>query len=244
MSSMISDKDVASFQEQGYFITKPAFSHGQLDSVKSEFERLWAENVAEAEKKGDAAAAEWARNRPFIGQTHTRSRILTEFVKSPVYLEACARLIGPDADLYYNQAVIKAPDKGKRFGWHQDSGYIVTSPLKYITCWTAITEATLDNGCCWIIPGSHKLGLVEHKRNEAESSLDCEADESKAVPVPVERGQVVVFSSLMLHKSGANTTKLSRHAYVPQYHVPRVVEEKTGQLTGDQFAVLRGGKPV
>ena len=47
-------------------------------------------------------------------------------------------------DRYYNQCVIKPPEKGMSFDWHQDSGYQVTRPLEYITCWTAIGETTLD----------------------------------------------------------------------------------------------------
>ncbi len=245
MAELISAADLQSFKEKGFFITKPMFSEAQLKGVRDEFDRLWADNVAEAEKSGDAQAAAFAKNRPFVGQAHTRSPLLVDFVKAPIYLEACAKLIGPDADLYYNQAVLKVPEVGKRFGWHQDTGYLLTEPLTYVTAWTAIGPATLENGCVWVLPGSHKRGPITHVRNEAERSLDVPVDdESGAVPVEVEAGQVVIFDALLLHKSGANTSKNVRYAYVPQYHVPKVVEKATGKLTGDQFPVLRGGKRV
>src|SRR5205823_7474404 len=132
-----------------------------------------------------------ARERPFIGQVHTRSGTCAEFVKSPIYLEACAKLIGPDADLYYNQAVIKPPERGRHFGWHQDSGYTTTEPLEYVTCWTAISRTFIENGCIWVLPGSHRNGVRSHARNEQDRSNDAQVeDDSAAVPVEMAPGQV------------------------------------------------------
>ncbi len=186
-----------------------------------------------------------ARFRPFLGQFHTQSPVAAEFVKAPIYLEACAKLIGPDADLYYNQAVIKPPEMGKSFAWHQDSGYKVTKPLNYITCWTAVTRTFVGNGCIWVIPGSHKLGLLPHIYNhESREMLPEVKDESTAIPVEMKAGQVAIFSSLMLHKSGPNVSNEIRRGYVPQYHVPNVIAEVDGKPHGDQWPVLRGGKRV
>jgi phytanoyl-CoA hydroxylase len=213
--------------------------------VAAEFDRLHTQAIADAEATGDAALVELARLRPFIGQVHTKSEVCAEFVKSPIYLEACAKFIGPDADLYYNQAVLKPPEKGKSFAWHQDSGYHVTDPLEYITCWTAISRTFVENGCIWIIPGSHKRGLIEHRFDEAtrEKKPTLENEEG-AIPVEMRPGQVAIFSSLMLHKSGPNVSDQVRRGYVPQYHHPNVRSTRTGKPWGDLYPVLRGGKRV
>src|SRR5688500_9410719 len=116
--SLISDQQVEQFHESGYFVTAPMFEQTQLDEAASEFKRLWAEVIHEAERSGDPKYVELSHLRPFIGHAHTRSEALAEFIKAPIYLEACAKFIGPDADLYFNQAVIKPPEKGKHFGWH------------------------------------------------------------------------------------------------------------------------------
>src|SRR5438067_6590907 len=242
---LISDAGVARFQDAGYFVTEPMFSASELDAVSAEFDRIWNEEIAAAEASGDASRLEYARTRPFIGQAHTRSAPLADFVKSPIYLEACARLIGPDADLYYNQIVIKPPERGKHFGWHQDSGYTTTEPLEYVTCWTAISRTFIENGCIWVLPGSHRNGVRDHARNEQNRSIDAAVqDESAAVPVEMAPGQVAIFSSLLLHKSGPNTSGEIRRAYVPQYHVPDVKLVTTGEPWGDRFPILRGGRRV
>ena len=94
---LISDAEVAQFRDAGFFVTEPMFSASELDAVSAEFDHIWEEEIAAAELLGDESRLEYARTRPFIGQAHTRSALLAEFVKAPVYLEACARLIGPDA---------------------------------------------------------------------------------------------------------------------------------------------------
>ena len=39
---------------------------------------------------------------------------------------------------------------------HQDSTFLHTTPMKLMGCWIALEDATLENGCLWFIPGSHK----------------------------------------------------------------------------------------
>jgi ectoine hydroxylase-related dioxygenase (phytanoyl-CoA dioxygenase family) len=239
--SYISKNDLSQFRELGYFVTRPAFGASELDTVAAEFDRLWTEDIKAAEAGADQNRIEIARHRAFIGQAHTRSAVLAEFAKSDVYLEACAKLIGDNADLYYNQVVIKSPEQGPAFGWHQDSGYTTTIPLAYITCWTAIRAATLENGCIWLIPGTHTQGVLPHSHS-AQNSYDAQVtDESEAIPVEMAAGQVAIFSSLLLHKSGPNKSREARFGYVPQYHVTGVVMASTGEKTGDRFPVLRGG---
>jgi len=240
---LISDAQVEQFRESGYFVTEPVFAAEELAAVAAEFDRIWEEEILAAERSGDAARLEYMRTRPFIGQAHTRSPLLAEFVKSPIYLEACARLIGPDADLYYNQIVIKPPERGKHFGWHQDSGYTTTDPLAYVTCWTAISRTFVENGCIWILPGSQRHGVRPHARNEVHRSLDAAVDdETGAIPVEMEPGQVAIFSSLLLHKSGPNTSGEIRRAYVPQYHHPSVKLVSTGEPWGDRYPIFRNGR--
>ncbi|MCE9589791.1 MAG: phytanoyl-CoA dioxygenase family protein [Planctomycetes bacterium] len=242
---LISDKEAAQFHELGYFVTEPMWGDAELGEVSREFDRLHAEAIVAAEKGGDANAIRLAKLRPFIGQAHTKSDALKRFVKSDIYVEACAKFIGPDADLYYNQVVIKPPEEGMSFAWHQDSGYAQTRPLEYLTCWTAISRTFVDNGCIWVLPKSHKLGLIEHRRDEKiQSMVPVKYDESTAIPVEMKPGQVAVFSSLTMHKSGPNISKEVRKGYVPQYHVPQVIRTDTGKPWGDLFPVLRGGKPV
>jgi phytanoyl-CoA hydroxylase len=244
---LISDRQVEQFRDEGYFVTEPMWEQDQIKRVSDEIDRLLDQNMraTDADPMASDKDRELARLRPFIGHAHMDSDELCEFIKSPIYLEACAKLIGPDADLFYNQIVVKAAEKGLAFGWHQDSGYQQTEPLAYITCWTAITRAHVENGGIWLIPGSHKRGLMTHKRNEKDSSKDADIqDDAGAIPIELERGQVAIFSSLTLHKSGPNRSSDVRKSYVVQYHVPGLINKRTGKTWGDCYPVLRDGERV
>ena len=63
--------------------------------------------------------------------------------------DLCADLLGPDVNLYWDQAVYKKPEKPRRVPWHQDNGYTYIEPQQYLTIWLALTDATEDNGCPW-----------------------------------------------------------------------------------------------
>ena len=243
---LITDRQLAQFRELGYFVTEPMWDDSELREISDEFDRLHQEMIRQAEEAGgDALTMKMSRYRPFIGQVHTKSEPCGRFIKSPIYLEACAKLIGPNADLYYNQAVLKPPEQGQSFAWHQDSGYHITEPLEYITCWTAISRSFVENGCIWIIPGSHKQGLLQHKMDDATRERKPEMqNEEGAIPVEMKPGQVAIFSSLMLHKSGPNTSNEVRKGYVPQYHHANMKSVRTGKPWGDLYTVLRNGQPV
>ncbi len=102
--SSISDSDVEQFGELGYFITDVIFSPEDLKSMADEMDRVYAEHLREVASSGDAEAIESAKGRRSFSQFHSLSAVAVEFVRKPIYLEACRKLIGENADLYYNQA--------------------------------------------------------------------------------------------------------------------------------------------
>ena len=91
-----------------------------------------------------------------------RSRALARFCAHPVFADLCHDLVGPDARLYWEQAVYKKPERPGSFPWHQDNGYRYVEPQQYLTCWVALTDATRENGCPWLAPGLHRRGTLEH----------------------------------------------------------------------------------
>lgn len=248
---MIGPEQVTQFRDSGFFLTDVVFTPHELSAMAAEMDRVYEEDLRQAEASGDDDAITNARGRRSFGQFHTMSPVAAEFVKKPIYLDACRHLVGADADLYYNQATTKMPEgHGKVFDWHQDSGYTPTEPLEYITCWTAISDSDLENGCIWVIPESHTRGVLEHRQEPEDTeryggkNAQLENDHG-AMPVEMRAGQVAIFSSLLLHRSGPNASRdRPRRGYVPQYHVPNPILLSSGQPFGDQVPVLRNGEPV
>ncbi|HET6950454.1 MAG TPA: phytanoyl-CoA dioxygenase family protein, partial [Acidimicrobiales bacterium] len=166
----------------------------------------------------------------------------------------CADLIGPDVNLYWDQAVYKKPEKPRRFPWHQDNGYAYVEPQQYLTCWVALTDATLANGCPQVAPGRHRAGTLAHTYVDP-LGYECFTEPGVVAAGEVAAGGVVVFSSLTPHLTGPNLTQEVRKAYILQY-APVGAEvlqgdpggEPTARVPADdpdrQFAVVRHGEPV
>ena len=178
----------------------------------------------------------------------SRSKVLRDLVTSPDMTDLCHDLIGPDVNLYWDQAVYKKPEKPRRVPWHQDNGYTYIEPQQYLTVWLALTDATLDNGCPRVAPGVHRYGTLAHEYVEP-LGYECFTDPPREETAPVKAGGAVVFSSLMPHLTGPNLTDEVRKAYIVQY-APADAYVRTDD--GDvpcadpvrQFPVLRGGQRV
>jgi phytanoyl-CoA hydroxylase len=178
----------------------------------------------------------------------SRSPVLRDLVTSTAMTDLCHDLIGPDVNLYWDQAVYKKPEKPRRVPWHQDNGYTYIEPQQYLTVWLALTDATLDNGCPRVAPGMHKQGTLAHEYVEP-LGWECFTDPPREVAAPVKAGGAVVFSSLMPHLTGPNLTGDVRKAYIVQYApVGAYVRTDDGDIPCDdpvrQFPVLRDGEPV
>ncbi len=183
-----------------------------------------------------------------------RSSWLRQLSATEALVDICHDLIGPDARLYWDQAVYKAPEKPRRFPWHQDNGYKFVDPQQYLTCWVALTDATPDNGCPWVAPGLHRLGTLRHEYVDP-LGFECFRDWPEAVAAPVKAGGAVVFSSLTPHLTGPNTTGTVRKAYILQY-APEGARALVGvppqpptareacDAPDRQYPVLAGGRGV
>lgn len=104
---------------------------------------------------------------------------------------------------------------------HQDSTALYTEPLSCYAVWLALEDATIDNGCMWIIPRSHHDGLLRRVLREpvtgASRILELgntpEWNDSLFVPLEVKSGTAVLMSGELIHQSKLNTSNVSRQAY-------------------------------
>jgi hypothetical protein len=104
---------------------------------------------------------------------------------------------------------IKASGKPGQ-AWHQDEFFIPTRDRSLAGAWIAMDDATVENGCLWVIPGSHRHGVIwpQHKHNDRRFDCTGEAEfpytNDDAVPVEVKRGSIVFFNGYLLHRSLPN----------------------------------------
>ena len=109
--------------------------------------------------------------------------------------------------------------------WHQDENYIPTRDRSLIGAWIAIDDVHMDNGCMWVLPGSHQPGYLYPTRkhgnpNEFDTHDDMAYgfDDAAQIPVEVRAGSVVFFNGYLLHQSLKNRTADSyRRVLVSHY---------------------------
>ena len=240
---MITQENKRDFFEKGYFVCRRQFDAARLEAIGSEIDRLHIAAITEVQKHGAPARIEETKSRFFQWQVHVASSTINDLLYESCYLNACRCFQGDNVDLFTGLAAVKGAEAGKEFPWHQDTAYAVTKPLHSLVTWTAIDRATRENGCLQVIPGSHREGLRRHCFDEISIATArlSQQEKQSAVALELDPGDVAVFSSLLLHKTGENTTMHPRRALVFQFHSPHVVLEHNGQPVGDQHPILRSG---
>ncbi len=217
------------FRERGYFLLEKCFSREEMDELKTYIEPFVEAKEKDLEAKGlKNQGISRANQISFTEHLAEKSPEIMNFVKHEVFQDLCLKLIGPEVSLYWDQAVYKRPENPKDFPWHQDNGYTPIEPENYLTCWIALEDATIENGCIWVMPETHKQGTVEHR--DTPIGKQCYFGNDKGVPVPLRQGGMAVFSSLTFHKSGPNLTRDKiRKGYIVQFCHAQAVHQITRQ---------------
>jgi len=214
----LTDAQAAQFDELGFVVVDDAIPSAHLERVVSEIDGF------ETELEGflrtqDAERVFIAEADAITFTTHlvARSTALRALATSDVFVDLCADLVGPDVNMYWDQAVYKKPEKPRRFPWHQDNGYTFIEPQQYLTCWVALTDADEHNGCPWVAPGVDRAGTLAHTYVEPLGYECFDEPPTPARPAPVRAGSALVFSSLTPHMTGPNLSDTVRKAYILQY---------------------------
>jgi phytanoyl-CoA hydroxylase len=252
---ILDNRRAAHFDSHGYLLLPGAFALDEIAVIRDEIDRfeMRTEELLATQPNGRLFIAEVGA-LTFSLHLASQSALLRKFAAHPIFAGLCADLVGPDVDLYWDQAVYKKPEKPRRFPWHQDNGYTFVEPQQYLTCWVALTDATIENGCPQVVPGLHRKGTLKHRFVDP-LGYECLRDPPDAVAAPIGAGGIVVFSSLTPHLTGPNTTDDVRKAYILQYASPAALvfegDPSAGLPTGmhrcdesnHSFAILRGGSP-
>lgn len=150
---------------------------------------------------------------------HSRG-IFNEFINNEVLCDILEDILGPNVDCFLSQFIFKNPGAWGQ-PWHQDSSYFPFDREPQVGAWLATSEATLENGCLVILPGSHKEHLHEHLPDDRKGSNYGyteikDHDFSLETPMTLNTGDLLLFHSFLMHKSYDNNSQARRTAMV--YH--------------------------
>lgn len=220
------------FLEQGYLVVPDMIDANELQELKQDLidvarGRYPCENL---EPVSDAVSDEEVIARILcIHMPHYVSPIIEKYVKHKKICGALSQLTGAhipfwDGSVKCMQSMyFVKPPRFQGQAWHQDEIYIPTRDRSLIGAWIAVDEATKENGCLYVIPGSHKTGYLYPQRdheNPEEFDFAPESfgfDESAEISVEVPAGCLVFFNGYLLHRSRKNLSDVHRRVLVNHY---------------------------
>lgn len=246
----------AQFDRDGFVVIESVLDADEVAAALAEIDPIEAQTDAYLQTRPDGRLTILESGAiTFSIHLVTRSAVLRRLAAHPAIVGICHDLVGDDVNLYWDQAVYKKPEKPRRFPWHQDNGYTYVEPQQYLTCWVALTNATEENGCPWVVPGLQRRGTLAHRFVDP-LGYECFEHPENPVAAPVRAGGIVVFSSLTPHLTGPNVTAAVRKAYILQYAPAgaTILDGDPGagpptakrgcDVAERQFPVLRGGHRV
>lgn len=224
----ISQQQVEFYHENGYLIVEDAFSAEEVAALCGETVQICRGERGAVEGlppllPGDSDDDVMARVL-CIHFPHKISPFMLDMMKHPAVVDVLTGVIGPNVKSMQSMLFVKSAGKPGQ-AWHQDEDFIPTRDRSLIGAWIALDDATVENGCLWIIPGSHKRGILWEMQEQDDPDFDC-SDESigfpytdaDAIPAEVRAGSVVFFNGYTLHRSLPNVARSGyRRALVNHY---------------------------
>ena len=188
----LTGEQVEHFDRDGFVVLPDVFGDDELDPLIEAIDRNEAatDDFLRTLDDGRISIAE-SGAITFTIHLVEREPIAAAFARHPVFADLCHDLVGPDVRLYWDQAVYKKPEKPRRFPWHQDNGYTFVEPQQYLTCWVALTDASVDNGCPQVIPGLHRRGTL----SATDTSTRSAGRSSSRTPTQLRRRSARAASS-------------------------------------------------
>jgi phytanoyl-CoA hydroxylase len=245
------DAELSQYQTQGYLAMDGLLTPEEVEQAKEAladiaYRRVWNEKVGIQEEPYYRAGGCDER----IDDPELRIRKVWMFCQADDRLAALAatprlrslldQLIGADSRLIQDMALLKPPFHGAEKPWHQDTAYFDYTPLGgVIGVWIALDEATVENGCMQVIPGSHLDGPAKHYHMRDCQLEDGRVRVDRAVVVPLKPGGALFFSGLIHHGTPPNVSGDRRRALQFHYaaaNCTRMTIREHGELFDDNGA--------
>lgn len=227
MHDSVTPEFVQQFNSDGFAILRDAMGPDLIAQINADALRMCRLDVAESgdlilgENASSSASAdltdeEVLRKYLCIHYPHKVSEYAHAAMREPAIVDALTQVIGPNIKSMQSMLFIKSEGKPGQ-AWHQDEHFIPTRDRSLTAAWIALDDATVENGCLWVIPGSQRRGVLYPDRDQADPQFDCTWEaydfpygEEDAIPVQLPAGAALIFNGYLLHRSLQNSGK---HGY-------------------------------
>lgn len=211
MAKALSEEEMETFRTQGFLGPFVLCSPEEMAAVRAEVEAVLATDPPDHKTR--------THNR------HLDSRLIHELSTHPAIIERMQCLYGNDLLLWRTNFFVKEPG-AKEIPWHQDHNYWPLEPPIIASAWIAVDEATVENSCVQVIPGSHRKTLPHIKATEdmvfQEMGDPDYIDTNQAVNLEMKAGEFILFNERTVHHSEPNRSQKRRIGLAVRVIIPIV----------------------
>src|SRR5688572_27481270 len=244
---MLTQQQRTFYDENGYLLVEGQFTAQEARTFREEAHALIKRLSQHTDFNATWGSAQQIAEGTKLLHCHNvqfYSAVFTRLLVDERLTGAVADLIGsPNVQLHHNKLFIKPPEKGAPFPMHQDYPYF---PHERDTMMAAIIhfdDAPLEKGCVRVVPGSHKVGPLDHLREGGHHLPTERFPVEEATPLPARAGDVLFFTYLTIHGSGVNTSSEARTTLLVQMRDPTDHPQFLTHISRGQGMMLRGIDP-
>jgi ectoine hydroxylase-related dioxygenase (phytanoyl-CoA dioxygenase family) len=202
------------YRENGYLVADERIPMADIEVLRREsLEIFRGREDIRGVAPGDPEESETdTLNRYFcLHFPHKVSKPMFDFLRHPALVEVLQAILGPNVKCMQSMFFVKAPG-GRGQAWHQDEFFIPTRDRSLCGIWIALDDVDRENGCLWVMPGSHKPGILwpMDENHDARISGPSRSTyghpyrEEDAAPVEMKAGSAVFFNGYLMHRSFDN----------------------------------------
>jgi ectoine hydroxylase-related dioxygenase (phytanoyl-CoA dioxygenase family) len=211
--------EITKFEADGYVIPAYRWPEAKVAALRGTLDRLIADNPGVRPEKLVSAHIEGDNGEGVKG-----SADFLALARDPEIVELVSDVLGQDVILWGCHVFCKPGGTGYETPWHQDGHYWPIRPLATCTVWLALDRSDTANGCLRVIPRSHvgsrlhdhlhedRTDLVLSQRTRADAF-----DETTAVDLELDPGQMSLHDVYLIHGAGANTSPRRRAGVALRY---------------------------
>ena len=222
MPKILKKEQIEQYYDQGFISPVRVISEQEAHSIKQELEMVESEFPEEINAE--------SRNN-----LHLSFAFLDALAHNEIIVDAMEDLIGPNISLWASVMFIKEPSSKQYVSWHQDATYMGLDSLNFPTPWVALSPSNKETGCMTMIAGSHKTKIQEHEDTFAKNNILTRGqviqnvDESKAVDLILEPGEMSIHHGAVIHGSQPNNSTHRRIGFSLQSYMPPNIKQIVGR---------------
>jgi ectoine hydroxylase-related dioxygenase (phytanoyl-CoA dioxygenase family) len=243
---VVTPEHTRGFRDEGFFVLERVVPPSDLEALRGQCQRLIDERDREMDRLGVEMLDLDHRGSRYFLHAYGKSDAIRKFLHSDLMAQIARAALGETVYLFNEQYVVKAAERGMKFGWHQDGGFIDYPHAPYLTCWITLDDVSEANGTVYLLPYARAgtREVVAHVRDQETNDMIGYSGADPGDPVIAPAGSIACFSSTVFHRSGPNTTDHVRRVYVAQYSAEPVLCEDGSRPRHLAEPLLVNGQPV